>query len=412
MLGSVSATSKLIVAAALGAVAISVAPTIALGGPNILCDRIEADSIEIDGMMDDWRGLKPTKQSVKAKDLAVAVRCVLDDAAVYLSVEVTDERIIRNAKGTPKTDDHVRLTLKGSGTAHFDFLLLPGGDKIAPKRTESGKKISSKIAVEDSQTATGYAIELQLPYTAYRGYGPAAPTVEYTLEVGDADLASEGKLQDKLTLRGQLMSAASAGAYKTFLATTKLTAKEIKLNTYVELDGSPGAERLIAGGKILGVVTDRFGFIELPVATAADVLSVKTVDLFGHGVHSVLTEVRQHGGGGSRDLLIVWRYGSAGSFEQIFAVETRKARGANVLGTTWKLVKSNSIAVKSIPRRKKAGFDIYLEAVEPIGWDEDSYDETAAPDSNPILQPWDEDHRRALYRFEAGKILGGPIPKK
>src|SRR5258706_6277487 len=97
-----------------------------------------------------------------------------------------------------------------------------------------------------------------------------------------------------------------------------------------------GKERFAAGGTVIGVLTDQFAYVALPVTAATDVREVKLLPLGKNGLQVVEAIVRQTGNGGSRDLLMLWTVWS-GQLQPLAQIEVRKQQGANVLESTWTL---------------------------------------------------------------------------
>jgi hypothetical protein len=158
---------------------------------------------------------------------------------------------------------------------------------------------------------------------------------------------------------------------------------------------------VVAGGKILGLIAEQYGYVELPVASAADVLKVELVDLRGNGGRVVLTQLRQFGGGGSRDIVALWG-ASGGQLEQLFAVEVGKEADGNRLESAWKLVK----------KKKGKGQELWVEARPAVGWDEDTFEEDSADDAEPIHLPWDDARTGGVYWLDGDTVRSRPIGKK
>jgi hypothetical protein len=118
-----------------------------------------------------------------------------------------------------------------------------------------------------------------------------------------------------------------------------------------------------------------------------------------------VTEYREHGGGGSRDVVAVWALGANGSFARVLAVEVRKQLGGNSLANTWRLEPRTGKRGKRLP-----GQQLVVEAGEVVGWDEDSFDDVPPEDMRPILTPWAE-QTTAVYYFENGQAFGGDPPE-
>src|SRR5439155_25662475 len=120
-----------------------------------------------------------------------------------------------------------------------------------------------------------------------------------------------------------------------FLREVRLKRADIKLDTMAELDPDrKGKERLVAGGTVIGVLTDQFAYVTLPVPKAGDVREVKLLPLGPRGQEIVEAIVRQAAPGGSRDLLMLWTVWS-GQLQPLAQIEVRREQGANVLESQW-----------------------------------------------------------------------------
>ena len=92
-----------------------------------------------------------------------------------------------------------------------------------------------------------------------------------------------------------------------FLRQARLKKADLRLDTLADLDPDrKGKERLVAGGTVIGVLTDRFAFVTLPVKRPADIKHIDLVPLGPHGLDVISAVVTQGGNDGSRDLLLLW----------------------------------------------------------------------------------------------------------
>jgi hypothetical protein len=148
------------------------------------------------------------------------------------------------------------------------------------------------------------------------------------------------------------------------------------------------------------------------VASPTDVLKVELADLRGDGTLSIITELRQHGNGGSRDVVVIWQVTGNNSFERVLAFETRKARGDRVLVNRWSLAAKGALRRTKRERqrttKRRGGHDLLIEVSEGdvTGWDAQSFREAPAQDVRPILTPWSE-QTSAVYYFAGNAALGG-----
>src|SRR5690606_33215647 len=220
-------------------------------------------------------------------------------------------------------EDHLDITFGAGGRTPW-LRVFPGEGSYAPKRTWQGKRVPKWLAVEDTLQPRGWSFEAAIPLTRVPGWSANATSVAVAISYHDADLASQRRIQDVLTLRGELAFAERAAVLSAFFKATKLRAQDVVLDATADVTGDRKPERVVAGGRYLGVIGDEFSYFQLPVASAADVRQVKLADLRGDGTKSILTVVRQHGNGGFRDVLMVWSVSA--SFQQVFAAEVLKQK--------------------------------------------------------------------------------------
>ncbi len=407
---------RLLGVAALAIVASIAAPRAAAAGSTLKCTLAEPGSIDVDGMLDDWNGVTPSRAGGKDKDTSFDVRCLYDGERLALSIDVRDDYLVRLFKAKGKAvagDDRIELALRAGGKA-LTLQLFPGSEHMTPRRLVggiTGKKPGAWLSVEDTQQPKGWSIELELPLAKIPGWSAAAPAVDASVTFHDADSAEDRKTQDALAHDVALSLGSSSGLFDRFLRDVRLKQKDLVLDQMADLDPStPGEERVVAGGIILGVIADKYAFVELPVAAAADILKMQLVDLRGDGSKVVIAHLRQHGGGGSRDVITGWG-ASGGQIEQLFAVEIRKEADGNRLESTWQLVKAGTR--RTLKKKAKArGIELVVEARPAVGWDEDSFEEVQAEDAEPIHLPWDDARIGGVYWLDGTTLRSQPLARK
>jgi len=368
---------------------------------GVECVLVEPDSVQIDGLLDDWGGLKQQSSG------AFGIRCAQTEDRLFLSVTIQDETVIRTSPkaNNPKQD---KLTLSiGAGKKRSRLVVLPGTRGFEPVKTWRGKPAPDDVAA-DSMQRTGWAVELSVPLKQLAGWGRGTPKLQYELDYRDR---RDGSKVARVKLAGTIRFAGATEVYRSFMAQTHLSRKDVRVDKLVDLDGDGGVERVVAGGKYVGVLNDQYSFLTLPVKSARDVIAVKVVDLAGEGRASVVTQYREHGNGGSRDVLAVWNLQGNGNFARSLAIEVRKQVGDNVLENAWRLEKIGKEPKKGKRRPKKGkrrtkGYELIVEAGEVTGWDEDSYDDVPPEDMRPILLPWAE-QTSAVFTFEGNQAFGG-----
>ncbi len=369
--------------------------------PLLECASVAPGGIVVDGLLDEWASVVGLAHAgPSAKDARVELRCLHDDTTLYLAVVAMDDMLLRRARGDRGAEDVVSLTL---GT---DLLALAPGDarKQLAARATWNSKPARWLNVADSRQPNGWSIEVPLPLARLTRPGsPVGQSLAFSFQ--DADQPSKPDADETVTHPGARIAFAEAGAlFRDLLAAVKLAPKAITLDLAVDMDGEPGVERVVAGGRIVGVVSDRFEYLVLPVQRAEELRSVQVVDLAGDGRHVVLAHWVETWAGGARELVGAFGLRPDGSFPRIWSHEVAiTARG-------WRLANRWSLVPRKPQRgRPAAGKDLLIEADPATPFTHENWGQEPATDANPILLPWSE-RRSALWHFSDDGAHGGEAP--
>jgi hypothetical protein len=370
------------------ALVLLVISTNALASPlTVRCDEMPPD-LTIDGMLDDWHGTQVVARTGAAPDGSVALHCAWDGTSLALALDITDDRVVR-VRGGKGHEDHVDVSI-AAGRAPLVATIYPG-TQIAPVKIAAPK--SAEIA--DSLQPHGFSIELRVPAARLAGFTASTPSFALHVVFHDSDLAAGGKDTD-IPLDATLELSDRKDLLDDFLRATNLKKTDITVDAMADLDPDRrGNERLVAGGTIIGVLTDQFAYVSLPVPRASDVKSVKLLPLGPHGQQVISAVVRQSGNGGTRDLLMLWTVWSA-QLQPLAQIEVRKEMGGNVLESTW-AIKGNELLVTPKPA---------------VGWTEASWNEASAEDADPIALPWDHVKGGTAYKLVGHEVARRDLPPK
>jgi hypothetical protein len=147
-----------------------------------------------------------------------------------------------------------------------------------------------------------------------------------------------------------------------------LAKSDVTLDQLAELDPDrKGKERMVAGGTVIGVLTDQFAYVSMPAKPSR----IELLPLGPRGQQIIAAVVRQTGNGGSRDLLMLWTVWS-GQLQPLKNIEIRKELGGNVLSSTYGVTKGKLVVTPQ----------------PAVGFTKDTYNEVPADDAEPILLPW------------------------
>lgn len=388
-------------AAALVVLLLAAAPGAAAAQAALACEPAEADLIEVDGMIDDWAGIRPTRVGGTDKDASYDLRCLVAGGTLWVMADVRDEHVVRTPGGAG--DDSLTLAF-----GKLVIVVRPGVDKKPPARTLGGKPVPKWLGVEDSLQPAGWSVELAIPTAKLAGWASGA-TLDATLR--DGDVPAGKSVEHTVTWSGAIAEAgraAPADLRKTFLADARLPESAVILDETADVDpGRPGKERVVVAGDRVALLTDRYSFVQLPVARATDVVKAQLVDLRGDGSRVIAVAVRLRNGDAIRDLVLWWA-GDGGGLVPIGGFEIGRSRGDQRLHSTWKVV-----AGKPWSKQTRGAKKVVEVRAEPaVGWDEDSYNEPRASDAEPIHVPWDDDRVGGIFWLGgAGALETAAIPR-
>ena len=365
------------------------------GPPRVRCDDLSTAELAIDGMVDDW----PTKVLARAgagrdaaPDAAIDLRCAWDGGALALALDVKDDRVVRLAKPSARAhEDHIEITVAAGGRP-VTIAVYPGNAVAKPRITAP-----PGVAVADSLQPHGFSVEARVPAAAIAGLSDATPVLELLAVFHDADRATGGDDAEV-----ELAAAIELGDRKDllddFLRATRLKKSDLRIDVLADLDPDrKGKERLVAGGAVIGVLTDRFAFVTLPVKRPADIKHIDLVPLGPHGLDVISAVVTQGGNGGSRDLLLLWTVWS-GQLQPLAQIEVRKQLAGNLLEAGWRIVKG------------RRGPELWVEPRPPIGWTAETWNEVPADDADPIVLPWDPMRGGVAYRLTGAELARRDLP--
>ncbi len=368
----------------------SAAPSVA---GSIRCDDLETTDLSIDGLLDDWKQNQVLARIGAPADGAIDLRCSWDGTALALMLDIKDDRVVRVRSGKGH-EDHVDISIAAAGGKPTMIGVYPGNAIAKAKITAP-----PKVEVADSLQPKGFSIEARIPANRLAGFSPSTPSLDLEIVFHDSDAAAGGHDND-LVLGNTIELGDRKDLLDDFLRSVRLKRGDVKVDTLAELDPDHrGKERLVAGGTVIGVLTEQFAYVSLPAATAADVRAVKLVPFGARGLQIISALVRQSGNGGSRDLLMLWTVWS-GQLQPLAQIEVRKELHGNLLESTWVLGKG------------KHGPELVVTPKPAVGWTADTWNEQPADDADPILVPWDTIKSGTGYTLRGHEIERRDLPAK
>ncbi len=371
------------------------------GAGSVVCPRVADGALLVDGMLDDWQGVRGVRAAGKDADASFALRCGYDRQRLYLAVDVRDQELVRRAGGR---EDQLELVVQVPGKAPLRLVARPGTKRHRPVRRLGKRRPPAWLELEDTRQPHGFSLEVSWPLQRMAGFGRHSFQLQAQVRYRDVD---GGQRPAAVRFEGTLELAEGRALVRSFLRETGLERSELRLDAIADVDGDGASERILAGGATIGVLSDRYVFMTLPAAPA-EVKNVQVVELRGDGTSHIVAQYREHGGGGSRDVVSIWSVSGRGRFERVLAFEVGKRLGSRSIANTWRLTPR---AAFRAGKRSRRGHDIVVEVGAVEGWDQESFLESPATDMRPILTPWGE-QRSAVYWLEGDAVLGGEPMKR
>lgn len=352
----------------------------------VRCDEAATSELAIDGLADDWSSRVVARAGAAGGTLAV--RCAWDGAALALYVDVGDDRVVRSARH----NDTLELGLR-AGAAPATISVSP-----ATATARARAVVPRGATVADSLQRAGFAVEARIPAAAIPSFSPSTPSLTLSITFHDADQAARSADHD-VPLALTLELGDRSDLLAEFLAAVRLTRGDVKLDRLADLDPDrQGPERVVAGGTVIGVLTDRFAYVAIPVVRASDIQRVALLPLGARGLQVISAVVTQRGNGGTRDLLLLWTVWS-GQLQPLAQIELAKQQAGNALTSTF-----------AIHPGKRAP-ELWVEAQPAVGWTADTFHETPADDADPIPLPWDPRKRGTAYTLVGAELTRRELPK-
>lgn len=337
------------------------------------CDNVSTAELSIDGLLDDWKGSPIVARIGAVPDGSIAVRCSWDGSHVAIAVDVTDDKLIRVPHGRAH-EDHVSFSLSAGGKP-LRVDIFPGNAMAKPRVVGGGAEVA------DSLQPHGFSVELRAAASAIPGFAGSTPAIDANITFHDADRATGGD-DDDIALVEPIELPDRTDLLDDFLHTVHLTKSDITLDQLAELDPDrKGKERMVAGGTVIGIITDQFAYVTMPEKPAR----IELLPLGPRGQQIIAATVRQTGNGGSRDLLMLWTVWS-GQLQPLKNIEIRKELGGNTLSCTYAITKGKLVIVPQ----------------PAVGFTKETYNELPADDAEPILLPWTD--KATFYALKGAEL--------
>jgi hypothetical protein len=334
------------------------------------CSKAEKGAMQVDGLIDEWADVQGVDAEGGSPNFAFSVRCSLEHNTLFLLVTVQDNYLVRTAAHKP-SEDHIELRL---GAHHFS--IYPGDGKNAQFVTPGGLRVQTPLEEQ------GWAVELSAPFSLL-GLSKSSALLKFDVKGVDCDSKASLKAERTLHVSGDLTIGESGSAVEAFLQSQSLHKQDIFAQRSLRL-GKEAARALIVRGNLVLVEEERFVFVGFPVMEAKDLKDARVMDVVGDGQQALVVRYEERGGGGSREVLAIYRFPSAEEAPvRYFAAEVAKQSGKFRLQSKYTFV----------PRGRAR--DLVLTAGKIKS--HEGFEEAPANDMVPILLP--SDKSKARYRF-------------
>lgn len=352
--------------------------------PKSACDDVP--DLNVDGLIDEWRHTRVFGRIGSPADGSMELHCAWDGTTLALMANIKDDRLIRVKGGH---EDHVSITVAAGGKP-IVVDMYPGN-----AMAKSLIKKPAKVLAADSLQPKGFSVEVAIPASAIPNYSASTPQFEVVATFHDSDAARGGD-DTPLQIAQPIELSDRKDLFTDFLSTVGLQENEVRYDELVDLDPDrAGKERLVAGGNVIGVLTERFAYVTLP----AQPMKVELLPLGPKSTQVISAVVRQTGNGGARELLMLWVVWS-GQLSPLVNIETKKELGGNVLEASWKVVKG------------KKGPELLVEPKPAVGFTAQTWNEEPAGDADSILLPWDTAKSGIAYSVTGAEIARRDLPAK
>jgi hypothetical protein len=357
------------------------------GAADLPCGPVEKGAIQLDGLTDDWNEVAGLDGGGQDGNASFTLKCNLEGGrTLMLLIDVRDNYMVRTRQARPG-EDHLQLTLAGR-----PLTIFPGDARAIPTVVRWGARPAAGIKAVSALQPRGYAVELALPLAVLPGYKQGMP-VTYKAALLDSDSKADLKTERTVDLAGSILFAEGDSALDAFLSDRKLRKSDIWFDKSARLGGKSGA-RVVVAGRNLAAITDGYVYVELPIQSSGDVKDARLVDLAGDGREALALRYVERGaggakpteGGGSREILAVYRVAGDSEIRRVFAAEVGKATAQGRLEDKVSFV------------RRGRATDIIIDAGKAEGLSATSFREAPASDLIPIMLPWADD-RHARYQF-------------
>lgn len=381
---------------------------VAFGGALAAADVDKKNPVKLDGVLKEWQPRSEAKERLSGKTDGVtfAVAVQMDDAKLYVAVEVTDPNLARTAKHG-ESDDHVSMTLAfpsgRGGLKAYDVGLYPGkpGESGGAVRWAGGPSRGQDVAgakLVENDAKAGFTFEASIPWTTFA----EARTMRVGLRAafryhdgdGNAVRGVVGTGQGTSERPGDLPAlpiAAEQAVVDGLLSQKHLAGTAPKIDVFADIAGDERKERISVFGKFFTICGPgyRSGHQFFWREVSGELAAFETRDVTGHGRDDMIVRRRITNNGIVHEMIEVWTIANGDEPTTIFTHEIA------VTDPSSKRRVTNAVRVSAK--------DIEVSVEPAVGWDAGSFKEPTAGGEEGILLPWGTVKSRT-FKIEKGKF--------
>jgi hypothetical protein len=328
--------------------------------------------VVLDGVLREWSGtlsaVDSQSQSSRGApawtgpdDAAFGFAVMRDDEALYLAVEVRDDRVVRTRQHRA-ADDAFVLTVafpRGRMWTAWELRFQPGepGSYAGAVRYRGTRAVPGAQIVEAPyRGGPGFTMEARVPFAALPGLRENLASARMRVAYHDCDEEAHPGIESVLSngggdlLRPQDLPATTASAGAVAAASVDLVARfrternvgtaRPVLERRVNLVGAATQERVVVFPRHVVAVGPEvaegtsYVFLEF---SSGEVIAAELRDVTGDARAEVLVTLRTPGPGFDREVLHVYNYDPTGGFQRLFAHDVARVQGEMRLAvrSTW-----------------------------------------------------------------------------
>ncbi len=205
---------------------------------DLPCGPAEKDTVQLDGLLEDWKDVEGIDAGGRDANLSFTIRCNVDPTALWLVIDVRDNYFVRTP-AAKSGEDHIAFKLGAQRMTIFPGDAASIKDKIiAPIK---GMRVASAMQPK------GWAVEIGVPLKSIPGWKSGMPTLPFSVEVRDCDSKSALKTERSVESSGNILFAEGEGALEALLKERSLQRVSTMFAVPITLVRTAGRRRGLAG---------------------------------------------------------------------------------------------------------------------------------------------------------------------